>query len=65
MGEEYGNAFSELNDPDDQRERFEAQMEEREAGNDNNYPTTGWMLKKEFVNRINMLLDMRMKPVVG
>ena len=34
MGEEYGNAFSELNDPDDQRARFEAQMEEREAGND-------------------------------
>lgn len=34
MGEEYGNAFSELNDPIDQRERFEAQMAEREAGND-------------------------------
>lgn len=34
MGEEYGNAFSELNDPDDQRHRFEAQMAEREAGND-------------------------------
>lgn len=34
MGEEYGNAFSELNDPVDQRHRFEAQMAEREAGND-------------------------------
>ncbi|MDO4912662.1 MAG: lysine--tRNA ligase [Lactobacillus sp.] len=34
MGAEYGNAFSELNDPDDQRRRFEAQMAEREAGND-------------------------------
>lgn len=33
-GHEYGNAFSELNDPIDQRERFEAQMAEREAGND-------------------------------
>lgn len=33
-GNEYGNAFTELNDPIDQRERFESQMEEREAGND-------------------------------
>lgn len=31
---EYANAFSELNDPIDQRERFEAQMKERAQGND-------------------------------
>lgn len=34
MGREYANAFSELNDPIDQRERFEAQLRERERGND-------------------------------
>lgn len=33
-GHEYGNAFTELNDPIDQRERFEAQVKERQAGND-------------------------------
>ncbi len=31
---EYANAFSELNDPIDQRERFQAQLDERELGND-------------------------------
>ncbi|WP_439950829.1 lysine--tRNA ligase [Secundilactobacillus oryzae] len=34
LGNEYANAFTELNDPIDQRERFEAQVKEREAGND-------------------------------
>lgn len=31
---EYGNAFTELNDPIDQKERFEAQLEEAALGND-------------------------------
>lgn len=31
---EHANAFTELNDPIDQRERFEAQMAEKAAGND-------------------------------
>ena len=34
MGGEYGNAYSELNDPIDQMKRFEAQMKLREAGDD-------------------------------
>jgi lysyl-tRNA synthetase class 2 len=34
VGREHGNAFSELNDPIDQRQRFVAQLREREAGND-------------------------------
>ncbi len=33
-GFEVGNAFSELNDPEDQRRRFEAQLGERERGDD-------------------------------
>ena len=33
-GSEYANAFSELNDPIDQKERFENQLKERELGND-------------------------------
>lgn len=33
-GREIGNAFTELNDPFDQRERFEEQVKQREAGDD-------------------------------
>ncbi|UNT96889.1 lysine--tRNA ligase [Allobaculum mucilyticum] len=34
MGHEYANAFSELNDPIDQKERFMSQLELRELGDD-------------------------------
>jgi len=33
-GREMGNGFSELNDPDDQRSRFNEQVAQREAGDD-------------------------------
>ncbi len=33
-GREYGNAYSELNDPIDQRERFVEQLKQRDAGDD-------------------------------
>ena len=33
-GSEYANAFTELNDPIDQRERFEAQVKEQNLGNE-------------------------------
>lgn len=33
-GKEFANAYTELNDPDDQLERFESQLKEKELGND-------------------------------
>jgi lysyl-tRNA synthetase class 2 len=37
-GSEYANAFSELNDPDDQRARFEEQVAARAAGDEDAHP---------------------------
>jgi lysyl-tRNA synthetase class 2 len=37
-GIEFGNGFSELNDPDDQRARFMAQLERRQAGDEEAHP---------------------------
>lgn len=38
LGREVCNAFSEINDPIDQRERFEQQLHERELGDDEAHP---------------------------
>ena len=38
LAQEVGNAFSEINDPIDQRERFEAQMQLKAAGDDEAMP---------------------------
>jgi lysyl-tRNA synthetase, class II len=44
-GRELANAFSELNDPDDQRRRFEDQVGQKAAGNDETQPYDGDYLR--------------------
>lgn len=55
-GSELGNGFAELNDPIDQRERFEQQMKLREAGDEE-----AQMLDEDFVEA----LEYGMPPAFG
>jgi len=56
VAREHANAFTELNDPIDQRERFEAQLKEREQGNDEAH-----MMDDDFVEA----LEYGMPPTGG
>lgn len=55
-GTEMGNGYSELNDPVDQRERFEEQQKAREAGDEE-----AQMMDKDFVE----MLEYGMPPTSG
>lgn len=46
---EFANAFSELNDPIDQRERFEAQLRDKEEGDEEAHP-----MDTDFINAIEV-----------
>jgi lysyl-tRNA synthetase class 2 len=55
-GREIANAFSELNDPVDQRERFLMQLKEREAGDDEAHE-----MDEDYIN----MLEYAMPPTAG
>lgn len=55
-GVEFGNGFSELNDPDDQKERFTAQAEMRKAGDQEAHP-----IDEDFI----LALEHGMPPTAG
>src|SRR3972149_5758432 len=55
-GKEIANAFSELNDPDDQRERFLMQLKDREAGDDEAHE-----MDEDYINA----LEYAMPPAAG
>jgi len=56
VGREHANAFTELNDPIDQKQRFEAQLLERELGNDEAH-----MMDHDFIRA----LEYGMPPTGG
>ena len=55
-GKEIANAFSELNDPLDQRERFLMQLKEREAGDEEAHE-----MDEDYIN----VLEYAMPPTAG